>query len=74
MELTGEVAGTDFLKTVADPAGRQVLGTLNNCAMGVTPWGTYLTCEENWKNYFVNRNAEDYEQRHAHQRYGVTPL
>ncbi|WP_066017162.1 PhoX family protein [Endozoicomonas atrinae] len=71
MDLTGEVAGTDFLKTVADPAGRQVLGTLNNCAMGVTPWGTYLTCEENWKNYFVNRDAEDYEQRPAHHRYGV---
>ncbi|WP_422445244.1 MULTISPECIES: PhoX family protein [unclassified Endozoicomonas] len=71
MDLTGEVAGTDFLKTVADPAGLEVLGTLNNCAMGVTPWGTYLTCEENWKNYFVNRDAEDYQQRPAHQRYGV---
>ncbi len=71
MALTGEVGGTDFLKTVADPEGRTVLGTLNNCAMGVTPWGTYLTCEENWKNYFVNQNAEDYQQRTSHSRYGV---
>ena len=71
MELTGEAAGTDFLKTVDDASGRTVLGTLNNCANGITPWGTYLACEENWKNYFVNRDKEDYEQRTSHNRYGV---
>ncbi|MTI12123.1 PhoX family protein [Sansalvadorimonas verongulae] len=71
MELTGIAAGTDALKTADDPSGTTVLGTLNNCAMGVTPWGTYLTCEENWKNYFVNRNKEDYEQRMEHNRYGL---
>ena len=72
MELTGPVAGTAHLKTEADPTGRQVLGTLNNCSMGWTPWGTYLTCEENWKNYFVNRDNADYQQRLSHYRYGVS--
>ncbi len=71
MELTGEVAGTDSLKTTADPMGKTVLGTLNNCANGITPWGTYLACEENWKNYFVNRNKDDYKTRTEHNRYGV---
>ena len=71
MALTGEAAGTDFLKTVADTTGTEVLGTINNCAMGVTPWGTYLTCEENWKNYFVNRDEADYKKRVSHHRYGV---
>ncbi|EDY87027.1 Tat pathway signal sequence domain protein [gamma proteobacterium HTCC5015] len=72
MQLSGPAAGSDPLKTASDPTGRQVLGTINNCAMGVTPWGTYLICEENWKNYFVNRDAEDYARRLAHHRYGIT--
>lgn len=72
MQLTGPAAGSEQMKTAADPSGAKVIGTINNCAMGWTPWGTYLTCEENWKNYFVNRNPEDYKQRVAHQRYGVS--
>lgn len=71
MQLSGPVAGNDYLKTSADPTGMLVLGTINNCSMGVTPWGTYLTCEENWSNYFVNRDAQDHAKRATHHRYGI---
>ena len=53
MELTGPVRGTDFVKTVFSPAGTQTRGTVNNCGNGYTPWGTYLTAEENWAGYFI---------------------
>ncbi len=72
MQISGPAAGTDLLKTLSDPTGMNVLGTLNNCSMGRTPWGTYLICEENWNDYFVNRDKTDFAQRKSHKRNGIS--
>ncbi|CAJ48323.1 PhoX family protein [Bordetella avium] len=54
MKLSGPVAGTDWVKTPYSPNGSTVRGTNNNCGNGTTPWGTYITAEENWAACFVN--------------------
>ncbi len=56
MDLSGPASGpaslSPLLQTKYSPTGVQTRGTVNNCANGTTPWGTYLTCEENWAGYF----------------------
>jgi secreted PhoX family phosphatase len=74
MELTGPAAGDALLQTTDDPSGTQVFGTLNNCGNGFTPWGTYLTCEENFNQYFGTTNtANPGQTRNANMlRYGLS--
>ncbi|QZI71255.1 PhoX family phosphatase [Pseudomonas protegens] len=70
IRLSGPAAGHDLLKTAADPKGRKVLGTFQNCANGKTPWGTYLTCEENFTDCFGSSNPEQKFDA-AQKRYGA---
>ncbi len=65
--ISGPAAGAASMRTAADPTGREMLGTYNGCANGWTPWGTYLTCEENWQFFFVTAGAASPDQR----RYGI---
>jgi uncharacterized protein len=70
--LVGPAAGDDRLKTSADPSGRRVKGTLNNCAGGLTPWGTVLSGEENFNQYFEKSGTTPEEYAESYARYGIT--
>lgn len=70
MRISGPAQGHALLKTHADPSAALVLGTLNNCAGGVTPWGTWLTCEENF-NFYFDSNGRAHRVSEAMQRYGL---
>lgn len=71
MELTGPAAGNALLKTNADATGTKVSGMVNNCAGGMTPWGTWLSAEENFNGYFWGKAGDDHPNAKGFKRYGV---
>jgi len=73
MSISGPVAKSDYITTELDPSGQEILGTFNNCANGQTPWGTYLSCEENFNDYFQLTDAGDasVRQQAAWGRYDI---
>ena len=76
MTLSGPAARTPLMITKYSKDGSATRGTVNNCANGYTPWGTALTCEENWAGYFRRVAATDNPKRTAKEiasfsRYGV---
>ena len=76
MELSGPARGSAYMRTVFSPNGTQTRGTVNNCANGYTPWGTYLTAEENWAGYFIRTNdtaARTQRDNSAMLRNGIRP-
>jgi uncharacterized protein len=63
MAVGGPAAGHKLMQTAADPKGMRILGTFNNCGTGMTPWGTFLTCEENFINYFNGPATPNADQK-----------
>jgi secreted PhoX family phosphatase len=74
MDISGPLRGHNLLKTKYSPTGFKTRGTVNNCASGFTPWGTYLTCEENYAGYFkrTNTNFRTANEKASELRNGVT--
>ncbi len=75
MEMTGPAARSPQMITKYSITGTRTRGTIANCANGHTPWGTYLTCEENWAGFF-KRGESDNAKRSAKEqvalrRYGI---
>ena len=73
-EIMGPARGAALLRTAADPGGTRALGTFSNCAGGKTPWGTYLTAEENIDDYFGGARSwaagsDDTSTIEAHRRF-----
>jgi len=71
IEIAGPAAAHDRLKTSADPEGKRVVGTVNNCAGGVTPWGTYLMAEENVNIYFAGTLPDGHPEEANYKRMGI---
>ncbi len=88
MRMSGPAAGHALLKSkkfsitptgsteIGFNDGFTAFGTHNNCAHGYTPWGTYLTCEENWNGNFGSNAGDpaptDSSVANGQVRYGVS--
>ena len=72
MQITGPASGHKRLQTSSDITGSIVAGTMNNCAGGVTPWGTWLMAEENFNLYFLGNLDDDHPEARNHKRYGLS--
>lgn len=59
MRMNGPVRGNALLVTRYSTDGTEARGTINNCGTGTTPWGTFLTGEENWAGYFTRSATDD---------------
>jgi uncharacterized protein len=70
MDIIGPARGHALMKTDEDPTGSTTRGTWSNCGNGRTPWGTYLTCEENFNGYFTSSDT-GFRRSREHKRYGV---
>lgn len=68
--ITGPAAGHPLMKTGYDPTGTRVRGMLNNCAGGMTPWGTWLSAEENVNGYFWGKVEDTNPNAKVLKRYG----
>ena len=71
MQITGPARGHELMRTEQDPKGEQCFGTWANCGSGKTPWGTYLTCEENFNGYYASVHTE-VSLTSAMKRYGLS--
>jgi hypothetical protein len=72
MEFSGPAANHPWLGG-SDAAVGRCLGTFGNCAAGSTPWGTYLTAEENTNDFFGNAETAEFDPmlRRANERFGL---
>ncbi len=72
IDFSGPAATHPWLSPAAG-APATGLGTFGNCAAGMTPWGTYLSAEENVDDYFGRGAVAEFdaEAQQAMQRFGV---
>lgn len=59
IEISGPGRLHPSMVTKYSPTGTATRGTLNNCGTGYSPWGTFITCEENWAGYFLRPAADN---------------
>lgn len=70
-EVSGPAQGHRRLRTADDPDGTRVLGTMCNCGGGVTPWGTFLSAEENINYVFRGKLSDDHPEAQNHRRFEI---